>query len=42
MCMKPVIQQVLKQDDVYVGLHSLIKDSKQMFFTSDRYMMKYL
>jgi len=42
MWTKPVIQQVLKQDYVYVGLYSLITDSKQVFFNSEKYMMKYL
>jgi len=42
MCAKPVIQQVSKQDYVYLGVYSLIKDSKQVFFNSEKYMMKYL
>lgn len=42
MCAKPVIQQVLKQGYVYIDLYSLIKDSKQVFFNSEKYMKKYL
>jgi hypothetical protein len=36
------VLQILKQGDVLVGIHSLIKGFKQKLFIDGRYMMKYL